>query len=125
MTIAYKVVRMVNNKMVSVVIFGMASLQYELNTPVVIPAWLKGANLYPLLFSTQAMAINLARNGFAKCLVLECECEDIVEWPRYCNITALACGHVFEHHESMWPLGTVSYKKVTPVKIVYSDLVKR
>lgn len=123
MTLAYKVVKIQNNKMISIVVSGMASLEYELNTPVEVLEWLKNANLYPFLFDTKRGAIEFIKNISAECLVLECECESIVNCPRYCNIIALNNGRVHEYNIPSWPAGTVSYKAITPVKIVYNNQI--
>lgn len=117
--IAYKVAReLTPNIYYSALATGKAKIVYQIGKLVIIPNWLKKEGIFPLLFDSLDTAMRW-RNTLASekdFAVLVCDVDKQVTSLTKLRLDSLSIGEIKESNSNEFPLGTVSYKKVTPIR---------
>lgn len=117
--IAYKVARPITSDVYcSVIADGCAKTIYQIGELVIVPDWLKENGMFPLLFNSLDTAMwwkNLVANekDFA---ILVCDVHEPVANLVKLRLDFLTLGEIRKSDCNEFPLGTVSYKKVIPVR---------
>jgi hypothetical protein len=118
--IAYKVVhKITSNVYCSVLADGRAKIVYQIGELVIIPDWLKEHGMFPLLFSSLDTAIRwqdaiLANGKYFRILI--CDAHEQVLRPVKLRLDFLTIGEIKASDCSEFPIGTVSYKQVIPIR---------
>ena len=118
METVYKLVKRVDDKLVSIRTGGLAKVEYKIGEWSEAPAWLKEKG-YDLCILENIDTAIMVQHTFEKdSIILECEAENIhtADQP-YLSVSHLSEGEIHGWEHAEWPsLCTVMAERVRPIK---------